>query len=206
MWSVIIGVSYSMIKLISLTQTKCIGAFKYLINLRTLSIPTVARDKALDLCANLEAIDIIHLSLETHEISCFLLTSGSTYEESMIQTNLYKVPTDAPLTTTTITTVGNLLKPAQSLMEDKIVLKNTKTGTTYDRMCMVYMVISGKPFWIIKIDSKKVLFRICQWMLHDFFSHRFLVFFCRTRCAIDSRNFDRFLHHRIQPIRAWDYV
>lgn len=65
-------------------QAQSVKAFKYLENLRTLNIPTVSRDVVFDLCKSLEIIDIIHLTKETFDISCFVLTSGSTYEESTI--------------------------------------------------------------------------------------------------------------------------
>lgn len=45
-------------------------------------MPTLSRDIVLDLCKELETIDIIHLTNETYDISCFLLTSGSTFDES----------------------------------------------------------------------------------------------------------------------------
>lgn len=131
-------------------KRKSIDAFKYLINLRTLSIPTVSPDKALDLCRNLDAIDIIHLSSETHEISCFLLISGSTYEESMIRLNLYKVPTDVPITTTsTEKSLNNII----SGVKDVLHSQETKNGNTYDQMCMVYMIISGNRYSNLKYVS-----------------------------------------------------
>lgn len=66
-------------------QAESVKAFKYLVNLRTLNIPRVSRDVVLDLCKSLESIDIVHLTKETFDISCFLLSSGSTYEESTVQ-------------------------------------------------------------------------------------------------------------------------
>lgn len=61
-----------------------VNAFKYLVNLRTLNMPTLSRDIVSKLCGELETIDIIHLTQETYDVSCFLLTSGSTFDESTI--------------------------------------------------------------------------------------------------------------------------
>lgn len=63
-----------------------VKAFKYLVNLGTLNIPTVSRDVVTDLCKTLEIIDIVHLTNETYDLSCFILTSGSSFDESTIRT------------------------------------------------------------------------------------------------------------------------
>lgn len=65
-------------------QALNVKAFKYLENLRTLNMPTVSRDIVSDLCAAIDSIDIIHLTQEKYDISCFILTSGSTFDESTI--------------------------------------------------------------------------------------------------------------------------
>lgn len=40
---------------------------------------------ASDLCKSLESIDIVHITSIKYDLSCFILTSGSTYEESIIR-------------------------------------------------------------------------------------------------------------------------
>ena len=65
-------------------------AFKYLVNLRTLNLPTLSRDIVPNLCKELTSLDIIHLTQETYDISCFILTSGSTFDESIV---VYGQPT-----------------------------------------------------------------------------------------------------------------
>lgn len=62
-----------------------VNAFKYLVNLRTLYIPTIDRTIAEKLCQQLESLDIVRLTLEPHDLSCFLLTSGSTFDESTVR-------------------------------------------------------------------------------------------------------------------------
>lgn len=74
-----------MIAFVSL-QMLNVKAFKYLVSLVTLNIPTVSRDIITDLCKTLESIDIVHLTNETYDLSCFLLSSGSTFDESTIRT------------------------------------------------------------------------------------------------------------------------
>lgn len=59
--------------------------------LRTLNIPNLLREVAFDLCHQLGVIDVIHLSSEKYDISCFLLSSGTDFEETKIpygQSNL----------------------------------------------------------------------------------------------------------------------
>lgn len=60
-------------------------AFKYLVNLRKLNIPTVSQDIVKELCKSLESIDILHLTNETYDLSCFLLSSGGKFEDSTIR-------------------------------------------------------------------------------------------------------------------------
>lgn len=61
------------------------NAFKYLVNLRTLHIPKIDRVVAEKLCTQLESLDIMRLTSETYDLSCFLLTSGSTFDESTVR-------------------------------------------------------------------------------------------------------------------------
>lgn len=67
------------------SQELNIKAFKYLGNLRHLNIPTVSRTVLKDLCNIIDSIDILHFTNETYDFSCFLYTSGSEYEESMVR-------------------------------------------------------------------------------------------------------------------------
>lgn len=123
------------------------SAFKYLINLRTLSIPTVAQSVAHNLCKSLEIIDIIHLTLENHDLSCFLLTSGSTYDESTIRNDLYKVPNDPLSFNDSLNTTDD--DSAENDADDIIVLNSKHTNdaalkqTSYEKMCIVYMLLAG---------------------------------------------------------------
>lgn len=82
-------------------------AFKYLRNLRHLNIPTISRTVVKDLCSLLDTIDILHLTNETYDFSCFLYTSGSEFEDSTIRVGqptlsnsddeeLYKIMTNPP--------------------------------------------------------------------------------------------------------------
>lgn len=52
--------------------------------LRTMNIPTLLREVAIDLCLQLGVIDVIHLSSENYDISCFLLSTGNDFEETKI--------------------------------------------------------------------------------------------------------------------------
>lgn len=54
-------------------------------NLRTLHIAKVDRSVAEKLCLQLESLDIMRLTSETYDLSCFLLTSGSTFDESTVR-------------------------------------------------------------------------------------------------------------------------
>lgn len=60
-------------------------AFKYLVNLRTLYIPKIDRKVAEKLCQQLESLDIMRITSETYDLSCFLLMSGSSFSESLVQ-------------------------------------------------------------------------------------------------------------------------
>lgn len=90
-------------------------------NLRTLNIPTVSRDVIIDLCQSLESIDIVHLTQENYDISCFLLTSGSSYDESTIKIG------QTTLSTADIENNGNPYWPILSLNE-KTKEKKKKTS------------------------------------------------------------------------------
>lgn len=54
-------------------------------NLRTLHIPKIDRTVAEKLCQQLESLDMMRLTSETYDLSCFLLTSGSTFDESTVR-------------------------------------------------------------------------------------------------------------------------
>lgn len=62
-----------------------VNAFKYLVNLRTFYVPKIDREIALKLCQNLESLDIMQLTSESINLSCFQLTAGSTFDESSIR-------------------------------------------------------------------------------------------------------------------------
>lgn len=72
-----------------------VNAFKYLINLRTLQLPIVAKENILDLCKALKSTDVINM--EGYDLSCFFLTSGLSFDESTIkigQSTLIPADTD----------------------------------------------------------------------------------------------------------------
>lgn len=120
------------------------SAFKYLFNLRILNIPTVAPKFAENLCKSLDIIDIIHLTLENHDLSCFLLTTGSTYDESTIRNDLYKVATDPPsfgmngTDDSTENDADDIIILGTNQMSDA-----TLRQTSYEKMCIIYMLLAG---------------------------------------------------------------
>lgn len=130
------------------------AAFKPLINLRTLNIKSVPQGLAYKLCNTLENIDIIHLTSKKHDISCFRLTSGSTYKESMIRTDLFKIATDPPSFTDSTNSTDD--SNSDENESENIVLhirknhtarptENTSQNlTSYEKMCIVYIVIAGE--------------------------------------------------------------
>lgn len=73
--------SFSLIYL----QTMNVNAFKYLVNLRVFNIPKIDRKIAGKLCEQLQSLDILRLTSETFDVSCFELMSGSTFDESTIR-------------------------------------------------------------------------------------------------------------------------
>lgn len=106
-----------------------------------------------DLCKSIENIDIIHLTSEKHDISCFLLTSGSTYEESVIRTDLFKVATDPPSFADPSNNQDNSDENDDNNDFDEIIVVDGKHQTThpiiqkltsYEKMCIIYMLIAGK--------------------------------------------------------------
>lgn len=62
-----------------------VNAFKYLVNLRTLYIPKIDPTIAEKICQQVESLDILRLTSEVYDLSCFLLSSGSTFDESTIR-------------------------------------------------------------------------------------------------------------------------
>lgn len=68
-----------------MSQAINVNAFKYLKNLRTLNMPKIDRTVMEKLCQKLESLDILHLTAESYDLSCFLLTSGSPFNESTVR-------------------------------------------------------------------------------------------------------------------------
>lgn len=66
-------------------QSMNVNALKYLVNLRTFNIPKIDRKIAGKICEQLESLDIMHLTSETFDLSCFELSSGSTFDDSTIR-------------------------------------------------------------------------------------------------------------------------
>lgn len=62
-----------------------VNAFKYLVNLRTFQLPKIDREIAEKLCQHLESLDIMQLTSEAIDLSCFQLAAGSTFDESAIR-------------------------------------------------------------------------------------------------------------------------
>ncbi|XP_055313690.1 oligodendrocyte-myelin glycoprotein-like [Sitodiplosis mosellana] len=180
-----------------LDLAKSMDAFNALINLRTLSIPTVNRDEALDLCRNLNAIDIIHLSLETHDISCFLFTTGSTYEESLIPS--MKVPTDAPSTSTEQTASLANSNATETMNND------TNKGTAYDQMCMIYMIISGLALLLVVA----ILMGFCiigsrRFGTEMFDRKRSYRKYYPGNLTVDNQNYEAYVKEDLTPISLSD--
>lgn len=48
-------------------------------------IPKVGKETALKLCEKLEILDMIQLTSEAYDLSCFMLSSGSSFEESTVR-------------------------------------------------------------------------------------------------------------------------
>ncbi|XP_031616465.1 leucine-rich repeat and immunoglobulin-like domain-containing nogo receptor-interacting protein 2 [Contarinia nasturtii] len=131
-----------------LNLTQGVSAFKPLTELRRLFIPTVPRHIALNLCKNLQVIDIINLSLENHDISCFLLFNNATYEESTIRTDLFKTPTDPPsnssiVVSTTAPTLSTHIQKGTEVLKQYANAAANQAKTTYEKMSMMYMILSG---------------------------------------------------------------
>lgn len=122
------------------------NAFKYLTNLRVLNIPTVEPKFAENLCKSLDVIDIIHLTSENYDLSCFLLTSGTSYDESTIRNDLYKIATDPP----SFNDPSNATDDSTENDADGIVILGTgqmndatMRQTSYEKMCLIYMILAG---------------------------------------------------------------
>lgn len=62
-----------------------LNAFKYLVNLRTFYIPKIDHKIVGKLCQQLESLDIMRLTSEKIDLSCFELASGSTFDDSTIR-------------------------------------------------------------------------------------------------------------------------
>lgn len=62
-----------------------VNAFKNLVNLRTLHIPKVSKETAPKLCESLDIMDMVQLTAETYDLSCFMLSSGSSFDESTVR-------------------------------------------------------------------------------------------------------------------------
>lgn len=61
------------------------NAFKYFVHLRTLHIPKISKETAPKLCEMLYFMDMIQLTSEKYDLSCFILSSGSSFDESTVR-------------------------------------------------------------------------------------------------------------------------
>ncbi|XP_055316958.1 trophoblast glycoprotein [Sitodiplosis mosellana] len=125
-----------------------VKAFKYLVNLRVMNLPTLSRDVVPNLCKELGSIDIIHLTQETYDISCFLLTSGSTFDESII---VYGQPT-----------LSSFDIDSNDLYKDRTTLKPQRKKTTAQKPVIATMTKETKESAVVEPASSQKISTFSQ--------------------------------------------